>query len=200
MPEPTLDALRRGVGADKPLVLGATDHEFTFMLGRARAQLAAVPPAPLLVRYGLRPAVAGAYVAAHEDLDTADLLGQLVTDSLFHLTVAEVAAARAGAATWLYRFAWRSPAFGLAVHCLDLPFYFDCPAAEGVAAVAGTAPPQSLVEDVHGAAVAFVTGGDPGWPAWAPRDGKVRVFDAPSCTGADSYRETWSLLRGEAVR
>ncbi|HKP07074.1 MAG TPA: carboxylesterase family protein, partial [Microbacterium sp.] len=29
LPEPTIDALRAGVGSDKPLVLGATDDEFT---------------------------------------------------------------------------------------------------------------------------------------------------------------------------
>ncbi len=200
LPEPTLDALRRGVGADTPLVLGATDHEFTFAFARAREQLADVAPTAVLAGTGLDPSVIEAYVAAHEDLDTADVVGQLLTDTLFSTTVAEVATARGDAPTWLYRFAWRSPVLGYAVHCLDLPFYFGCPSAPGVAEVAGTDLPPGLVDDVHGAAVAFVGGGDPGWPAWAPAGGKVRVFDRSSSLEPDGFQEVWSLLRGAARR
>ncbi|MEV7393258.1 MULTISPECIES: carboxylesterase family protein [unclassified Streptomyces] len=177
---PTPDSLRAGCGADKPLVIGMTEDEFTFAFANARAALANTPPNALLSAAGTPDDIAADYVASHPDLDTADLLGRFVTDRLFGKAVAEVATARSGAPTWLYRFSWPSAAFGQAVHCLDVPFYFDCLDAEGVSAIAGDAPPHALARDVHGAAVAFAVGRDPGWPMWNGDDGTVRVFDLPS--------------------
>ncbi|GAB3386953.1 carboxylesterase/lipase family protein [Amycolatopsis echigonensis] len=189
----TVDSLRAGCGADKPLVLGATDHEFAFGFARARDRLAAVPATDLLSAAGV-PDAAG-FVAAHPELDTADLLGRYVTDQLFGVAVADIADARGDAPTWLYRFAWPSPVFGQAVHCLDVPFYFDCLDAEGVAAIAGPHPPRDLADEVHAAAVKLITTGDPGWPR---RVGKVRVFDQPSGFGEDTFRAARALLTDSA--
>ncbi|KTR94006.1 carboxylesterase [Microbacterium testaceum] len=80
-------------------------------------------------------------------------------------------------ATWVYRFAWSSPVFGGACHCLDVPFWFDHLDADGVTAIAGDSPPRALADQVHGAAVAFVRDGDPGWPRWDAADRRARVFD-----------------------
>ncbi len=52
----------------------------------------------------------------------------------------------------------------------------------------GEAPPQSLADDMHGAAVKFIKGEDPGWPAYGEaRD--VRVFDTPSTVIPDGYAD-----------
>ncbi|MFE5030173.1 carboxylesterase/lipase family protein [Streptomyces sp. NPDC056656] len=194
IPEPTLDALAAGTGAGKELVLGATDHEFTMALHPVRDRLAAVAPARILTACGVDEAVAAAYVADHPGLDTADLVGQYVTDHLFRTAVARVARARGTAPTWLYRFAWRSPVLGLATHCLDVPFHFDCLDAEGVTAVAGAEPPKALAADVHGAAVAFIRDGRPGWTPWISSAPATRVFDTRSSDTGDGYADVSALL------
>ena len=112
---PTRESLRAGVGADKPLVMGTTDDEFSMAMADAAKALRWVPR-------GL-------------------LLGK----------------------------------FGFAEHCLDVPFFFDCLDGPVMEPLAGPNPPQALADEVHAAAVAFITGGDPGWPRHDDR-GIVRVF------------------------
>jgi para-nitrobenzyl esterase len=194
IPRPTLDALAAGVGAGKELVLGATDHEFTMALHSLRDRLATAAPARILTACGVDESVAAAYAADHPGLDTADLVGQYVTDHVFRSAVPRVAQARAAAPTWLYRFAWRSPVLGLATHCLDVPFHFDCLDAEGVVAVAGAEPPEALAADVHGAAVAFIRDGRPGWPPWTSSAPVTRVFDTRSSDTGDGYADVRALL------
>ena len=95
------------------------------------------------------------------------MLGRFMTDKMFRTAVVRIAGIRAAASadspTWVYGFSWVSPKMGWAVHCLDVPFWFDCLDADGVAAIAGDAPPAALAAAVHGAATAFVRDGDPGW-------------------------------------
>lgn len=109
---------------------------------------------------------------------------------------AQTTDASGGAGTWAYRFGWRSPAFGLAVHCLDVPFLFDCLDDEHVARIAGSDPPQSLADEVHGAASAFVRGEAPGWPRATGPGFTARVFDVPPSTLADAYASTTGLHAG----
>jgi para-nitrobenzyl esterase len=187
IPVPTLDSLRAGCGSDKPLVVGMTEDEFAFVFDPARTALAGTPPTALLAKAGVPEDIAADYVAAHSGLDTADLLGRFVTDRAFGGAVTEVAAARSGAPTWLYRFSWPSPVLGRAVHCLDVPFYFDCLDAAGVDAIAGDEPPHALAREVHGAAVGLVTGGDPGWPMWTGDNGTPRVFDLSATVGTGGF-------------
>ncbi|NNH05431.1 carboxylesterase/lipase family protein, partial [Microbacterium ulmi] len=167
---PTIESLRAGVGADKPLVLGAADDEFTPLLDAARRPLRVVPPGFALGRLRLERAVLTAYLAdnrAQQRKGTAAVLGRFVTDRVFRTAVVRVAEARGGAPTWTYRFAWVSPVKSWALHCLDVPFWFDCLDAPGVARIAGDAPPRRLAAALHGAAAAFARDGDPGWPAWS---------------------------------
>lgn len=193
IPRATIDSIGQGVGADKDLILGATDHEFNMLLAGAHEALAAVPAAAILARLGVNEATAHAYISEHPGLDTASILGQYATDKTFRITTIDLAEARGGAATWLYRFAWRSPVFGEAVHCLDVPFFFDCLAADRVSAIAGGSPPQQLADDVHGAAVSFIHKGDPGWPAWTTDEPATRIFDTPSSVADDGYSDVRSL-------
>jgi len=196
IPLATVDAVLAGIGADKPLMLGSTDHEFNFAMNDLTDELAGEDAAEMLVRLGVAAPAARAYAAAHDQRGTADLLGQFASDRAIRgvmLQVAEartaVAADRAAAAsvtlgvaasvgvavgrtadaapTWLWAFAWRSPTIGGALHCLDLPFFFDALDAPRVAVLAGPAPSQRLADEVHGDAVAFINGGAPSWPAWA---------------------------------
>ncbi|MEY9952631.1 carboxylesterase/lipase family protein [Leifsonia sp. EB34] len=195
VPAPIGEAVADGVGADKALVLGATDNEFNMAVADLRETLAHADAAGLLRAVGVPEEVADAYAAAHADLDTAGTLGQFVTDAMFRAPARAIAESRAAAdaPAWLYRFAWTSPTFGAAVHCLDVPFFFDCLDSERVGYIAGEQPPASLAADVHAAAVRFVLTGDPGWPAYALPERDVQVFDLPTRVVADGVADVGAL-------
>nr|WP_201470933.1 carboxylesterase family protein [Microbacterium hydrocarbonoxydans] len=195
---PTRESLRAGVGADKPLVLGATDDEFTMVFGGAAATaLRWVPRATLLNRLGLPKSIRADYLADNADivrLGKPRLAGRVLTDRMFRADVLRVAADRGDASTWVYRFSWPSGRFGYAEHCLDVPFFFDCLDGPSMQALAGPNPPQQLADEVHGAAVSFVTTGDPGWQTHEGDAGVVRVYDMPTRDVADAYRSVRSLV------
>ncbi|MGW8483078.1 carboxylesterase/lipase family protein [Microbacterium sp. NPDC055903] len=181
IPRPTVESLRAGVGADKPLVLGSVDDEFTMVADHAPRALRAVPSAVLLRPFLRDGAVRRAYLAANRPQRRKGgpaMVGRFVTDHVFRSLVPRVAEARAGAdaSTWAYAFSWVSPAKGWACHCLDVPFWFDGLDRERVDALAGPRPPQSVADEMHAAAVAFVAATDPGWPAWRSEPGTTRVF------------------------
>jgi para-nitrobenzyl esterase len=168
LPAPVEEALAAGVGADKPLLIGATAHEFSLGLVRAGAVLGNVDVVATLRSAGLPADIADACVAAHPELgNPAVQLGQLLTERLFRLPLRRVVDARtiAGASpnTWLYDFRWPSPVSGVATHCMELPFVWDLLGAEGVRRVLGDAPPQQLADAMHAAWVQFVQKGHPGW-------------------------------------
>ena len=196
---PTLESIRAGDGAGIPLVLGATDDEFTMVTERARNKLRPVPASLALGRLGVDTARRKDYLAANgpqRKKGTAAMLGRYATDVLFRTGVVRAAEARQDAATWVYRFSWVSPTIGWACHCLDVPFWFDCLRAEGVPAIAGGAPPRALAEALHGSAVAFVRDREPGWPTW-PAARATRVFGGPASQPdvvADGYRSVRALV------
>ena len=97
---------------------------------------------------------------------------------------------------------WRSSAEdGLlgACHCLDIPFAFDVLDAEGVTGAAGSDPPQALADAMHSAWVAFVHGGEPGWPAYDLARRPTRLFDTVSGVADDplaAVRQRWAAVVG----
>lgn len=199
---PTIDSLAAGVGAEKPLVLGATDDEFSMALVDAPKVLRFVPKSMLLKKSGLTKPIARDYLAANGDvakLGNARLLGRLITDRMFRSAMLKLVAAReagAAAGTWLYRFSWPSGHFCFAEHCLDVPFFFDCLDGPAMEPLAGPNPPQALADEVHAAAVAFVVTGEPGaeWPRWSDATRATRVYDTPSHVVADGYASVRPLL------
>lgn len=193
---PALESIRAGVGASIPLVLGATDDEFSMIFSDAKKKLRWIPPAMLVGKLGLTGARRRAYFAANRDVlhdGTAALLGRYLTDSIFRRFVMRVVAARADAPTWVYRFSWRSPVHEFAFHCLDVPFFFDCLDAVKVTDIAGDKPPQNLATEVHRGAVSFVTSGDPGWPRYGAT-GATRVFDTPGGVVDGGYASVTALV------
>ncbi|MFE5409033.1 carboxylesterase family protein [Microbacterium sp. NPDC056569] len=177
--QPTIAALRDGVGSGKPLLLGATDDEFTMVTDSARGALRFVPASFALARLHVPRERRRAWLAgnrAQRRLGTAAVLGRFATDTVFRSTVVKVAEARGAAPTWVYRFSWPSPTRRWSLHCLDVPFWFDRLDEPHVAAIAGDAPPKDLAAAMHGAAVAFVRDDEPGWRRWADSPGVTRVF------------------------
>ncbi|MGN9760069.1 carboxylesterase family protein [Streptomyces sp. SD31] len=140
LPVPIADGLAVQ-GHGVPLLLGATGDEFD-------------GGAP-----GIRNAAARA-------------AGTRVTDTLFRAACPRAAASRrdAAAGTWLYSFEWPSPVLGGAVHCADIPFFFDVLDAPGTAQALGAEPPTELARFMHSDLVAFVHGRP---PAWEPATGRL---------------------------
>ncbi|WP_406436875.1 carboxylesterase family protein [Streptomyces sp. NBC_00631] len=140
LPAPIADGLAIH-GGDVPLLLGATGDEFD----------------------GGAPAIRNAAARA---------AGTRVTDTLFRAACPRAAASRrdAGAGTWLYSFEWPSPVLGGAVHCADIPFFFDVLDAPGTAEALGTRPPSELATSMHADLAAFVHGRS---PAWEPATGRL---------------------------
>lgn len=199
---PTISAIRAGSGSRIPLVIGSTDDEFSMVLDPYARLLRWVPARLALAIVGFDGERARAWRAAggpprvdagSEPLRrrpaAAALLGQYATDMGFRRHVRRVGDARRAENTWGYRFAWRSPVSGWALHCLDVPFFFDVLHAHGVARVAGEDPPQDLADEIHGAAVEFITTHAlrrDTWPA-------ATVFDTPTSSLADAYADARAL-------
>lgn len=214
VPRPTRESYAVGVGADVPLVLGATDDEFSMAFRDAAAKLRWVPAGPALARLGLAGTARREWLRANREVrrrGTAAVLGRYVSDRIFRAPIVSAVAARAegagrgadgpgGAGTWAYRFTWRSPEYDAAVHCLDVPFLFDRLADEHVERIAGPTPPQPLADAVHGAAVAFVRGEEPAWPAATGTRVTARIFDVPQSTLDDAYASARPLAAPPAVQ
>jgi para-nitrobenzyl esterase len=193
---PTRQSLRMGIGADKPLVLGATDDEFTMTFADAERKLRWVPRPLLLRNLGLPKAARKRYLRDNADvvaLGKARLAGRILTDMMFRVTVPRTAVDRGEAPTWTYRFSWPSGRFGYAEHCLDVPFFFDCLDGPAMEPLAGPNPPQPLADEIHGAAVRFVVDGDPGWPRYDAETRMSRVYDVPTRDAPDAYESVKSL-------
>jgi para-nitrobenzyl esterase len=181
LPRPAVQALRDGIGSNKPLLIGATDDEFTMTLDRAPRALRFVPAALALLLLSRDRAMRRSYLAANRvqrRRGTPALLGRFVSDRVFRALVVRTAQARGDAPTWAYRFAWVSPTKGWSCHCLDVPFWFDVLDDPFVERLAGPTPPQHLATEMHATAVRFVAEGDPGWPQWRTDPGLSRVFGA----------------------
>ncbi|WP_438856149.1 carboxylesterase/lipase family protein [Agromyces sp. M3QZ16-3] len=202
IPAKTASSIAAGAGAAVPLVIGTTDDEFSSSFRSAEGRLRWASRKAALKRLGLREPRRSEWLAANrgERLHgTGAVLGRYVSDQVFRAPLVRMVAARelgaavaaadgaAPAATWAYRFSWRSPVSGAAVHCLDVPFVFDVLGEGHVPAIAGPRPPQGLADHLHADVVAFVRGADPSWPTAAGEAFPARVYDTTIATVPDAY-------------
>lgn len=194
----TLDSYAQGVGADKPLVLGTTDDEFSMAFAGAAKKLRWVPRSFMLRKLGMPKGAMKPYLEANADvahMGTARIAGRFLTDLMFRTSLVDTVAQRGSAPTWVYRFSWPSGVYGFAEHCIDVPFFFDCiDSPVAMDALTGPNPPQALADEIHGGAVTFVTGGSPGWPSYTAATRQTKVFDTPSSVVTDGYRGVRPLL------
>ncbi|MCD2442053.1 carboxylesterase family protein [Agromyces sp. SYSU K20354] len=199
IPRSTSDSLAAGVGADKPLVIGATDDEFSMVFADAEKKLRWIPKSFMLRKLGMPRAALKPYLAANADVaakGTARIAGRFLTDRMFRTSLVRLVQVRDDAPTWVYRFSWPSGTFGFAEHCVDVPFFFDCLDSIAIEPLAGPNPPQQLADEVHRAAVTFITTGEPGWPRYTDAARATRVYDTPTTTVTDGYAGVRPLLAG----
>ena len=192
----TLESLASGEKADVPLLINAADDEFGMAFADAPGFLKLIPAGFMLARMGAPRKARRDWLAANQDArerGTTSVMGRYISDKFFKVGLAEAVAHRGNAPTWVSRFSWRSPVFNAAVHCIDVPFFFDCLDSEKVAPLAGEHPPQELADTVHSAALAFITTGNPGWAPYLPGN-ITMVYDNPrSETMQDGYASVDAL-------
>ncbi|HUY50628.1 MAG TPA: hypothetical protein VMV92_33795 [Streptosporangiaceae bacterium] len=163
--------------------------------------------------FGLSAARLAEFRSAAPGAPVAEVYAMLGTDYLFAEYTSRLAEARgrAGAETYLARFAWQSPALGGvlgACHGTDLPFSWgdltNGPAAQLV--FGGTAPTiadEDLARRMLASWVAFAQGKNPGWPRPPSTRTPVMRWDIAEELieeSASPRRAAWSDVTFEARR
>jgi carboxylesterase type B len=138
--------------------------------------------------FGVTREALATYRAANPAAAPGEILAAIQTDWWCRIPAIRLAEAHVGSGgkTYMYEFAWPSPAFGGgfgACHALEIPFVFDTldlGPAQMQGPLLGDDPPQALADAMHGAWVAFAATGDPGWPRYDLERRATMRFDATS--------------------
>ena len=176
LPGHPIDLMAAGAGSDVAMLTGVNGDETTlFGMG-----LTTDDKLERVMRHYADPpgAVIDTYRAALPDATAGELAVQISSDWSFGVPAVRMAEARAAhdADTWMYRFDWKSQAFGGslgATHALEIPFTFNTLDGPGVDVFLGVNElPTELAEIMHEAWVGFVSAGDPAtaatgtWPTY----------------------------------
>ncbi|MCI2417585.1 carboxylesterase family protein [Saccharopolyspora sp. K220] len=193
-------ALRSGAGRGVDLISGFNTDEGKLFT----ADLPAEQRDPAEMARGLRlePSVLDEYRTRYSGISDADLHTLLLTDQLFRIPAAWCAEghAEAGGRSYLYEFAWPSPARDGALgacHGLDVPFTFGVAESELTQPMFGAEVPPDfavLSAELRKAWTSFAATGDPGWPAYTAAERRTRVWNVPATVVADTIkpsREIW---------
>jgi para-nitrobenzyl esterase len=125
-------------------------------------------------------AVLTLYRRMHPEMNPAELLIEITTDSNFwvrSVLLAERKAAKGKAPVYMYSFNWRTPVLDgklMSPHAIDVPFVFDTLDAVGITGHSPAAPRIAAAESATWAA--FARTGVPGnqaiphWPAYTGGD------------------------------
>jgi len=200
-----IDRLAQGVGIDIEVLIGSNDDEHALFLVPSGVIDFVTDEVLARVLTGVGAdagGVAASYRLAEPAASPGEILMAALGDWYFRVPAIRVAEARLihDADTFVYEFGWRSPQFGGrlgACHALELGFVFDNLDDASGEPLAGSAPPQQLADEIHGAWVAFVKSGHPGWAPYG-RLRTVRRFAVPSETAIDPHptrRTAWDGVR-----
>lgn len=177
LPQPPLEAMKRGVGAEIDLLIGGNAEEMNLYLvpTGVRAKIWG-----WLATYLLGKSMPGARRALKayglgKGKKPGEALCDAMNDLVFRWPARRFAEEHKGR-THMYEFDWRSPAFDGelgACHGVELPFIFDTLAtATGPEGLAGEAPPQALADRLHRIWVDFAFDGS---LPWDPFDRETRL-------------------------
>jgi para-nitrobenzyl esterase len=217
VPEQPIDRIDRGASAGVDVMVGSNTDDwrlFVIANGSMERVTDAILAGPVR-KYGFEAAAAfgvsgealAAYRLMYPAVTAGELLAAIQTDWWCRVPAIRLADAHAPArsATYMYEFAWASPAMGGgfgACHALEIPFVFDA-LDLGLAQMQGTllgdTPPQALADAMHRAWIAFATTGDPGWPRYDLDRRATMRFDAVSQVVDDPRRFERTLWLGSGA-
>jgi para-nitrobenzyl esterase len=198
LPEGLIPAIKRGVGADIPVLTGTNKDENTlFLAGRIEeAELRRQVKV-----YG-GDALLNAYRAMLPGASSTELAVAIGTDFSFKIPAVRLAEMREkqGADTWLYQFDWESRLSNLkATHALEIPFAFNTLGAAGVKLFLGPGDlPQPVADEMHDIWTRFIQGEDPDWPRYDSERRSTWHFDNESKlveNGELDRLEAWQGIR-----
>jgi para-nitrobenzyl esterase len=219
IPEPPIEAIRRGDAADVPILVGTTLDEWK-LFAALDSGIPALGERGLLQRFReILPRVASrapdAVVAARQYRDAVrarggqtspfEIWNAFQSARVFHFPASILSETQSAArgATYSYLFTWRPPALRRtlgACHALDIPFIFGLtnrPIARPFTGLAASA--ARLSRRMQNAWINFARSGHPGHeslPGWEPYDAATRatmVFGR-RCYLADAPLETERAL------
>jgi para-nitrobenzyl esterase len=183
LPEPPLDALANGTGAEVELLIGTTAEETNlYFVPTGVTKKVNRLMAWLVLRRSTRRAgaILKAYGLGRRGRRAGEVFGRVMDDLIFRLPARAFAAAHQGR-THVYEFDWRSPAWGGelgACHGLEVPFVFNTLAScTGPTGIAGESPPQALADRVHGLWAGFATSGALPWPQYDAQTRQVYLLE-----------------------
>lgn len=194
LPEPPIEALRKGAGKEVDLLVGANLEEMNIYFVPTGVTRKLNGLLAWLVLRGSQPHAGQVLKAYRKKGDRPGVtLTRAMTDLVFRLPARRFAAAHQGR-THVYEFGWRSPQFGGelgACHALELPFVFKTTdACVGPKGFVGPNPPQDLAERVHRIWVDFARDGSLPWPEYKALGDPVysldqgRLIDDPAIPAA----------------
>ena len=212
VPRLPIELIREGAAAGIPILLGTNRDEwnlFEVFFGEVT-----VEPFHAIVRDALGPLtdrLLDVYRDHYRDRSVQRAWVDLVGELVFRIPAIRLAEAQSahGAPVYMYRFDWRSPAFGGrlgAGHALELPFVWnrlDLPMAPILLGIDLTAL-QPLASAMHHTWAQFIRTGDPngaGLPHWPRYDAERRqtllidreshVVDDPAALARVTWPAVW---------
>ena len=195
--------------AHVPLIIGWNRTEMTLFADPAAFTLdeAQMTQRVTAIHGAAAARIIKAYKDKYPQLSVPDLHFLIWSDyptMLFENRIAERRAAQNQAATYLYRFDWRSPVQAgkyHTPHTMEIPFVFDN--TKVMASMTGaTAEAAKLAGKVSDAWIALATSGDPNsakaglphWKPYSPSERSTLLIDTQSRLAADPEREERELF------
>jgi para-nitrobenzyl esterase len=185
LPAAPLQALAEGAAAGVELIVGHTRDEYRLFMA-VKGELGMITPEQTDVALRILAPDPRAYRAAHAEAGPERLYELLHSDWLFRMPSLRLAQAHhPHGPTHLYELTWNAPGMGGetlgACHGLGVPLTFGNLTAGAAAFLIGDPPPPgaaSLATRVRAAWTTFAATGDPGWPAYEPRERHTWIIDA----------------------
>ena len=208
LPATPWQALAGGAARDVELIVGHNREEYRFfmVLGGQVGKIGDEQATQAL--RALAPGSDGehAYRQAYPGVSAEQLFQLVQSDWQYRMPTLHLADAQSagGGRVHLYELTWPAPGSGgvyRACHTLEVTLLFGNPDP----AFLGPEPPPdalALGNRFRTAWTAFATTGDPGWPAYDPRQRLTQVFDTdPVITvyPEDTSRQLWRHHRFEAL-
>jgi para-nitrobenzyl esterase len=183
-------ALSGGAASGIELIVGHTRDEYRLFMA-VKGELGEITPEQIDVALSVLAPDPGAYRAAHPAVGPEKLYELLHSDRLFRMPSLRLAQAHhPHGQTHLYELTWNAPGMGGetlgACHGLGLPLTFGNLTAGAAAFLIGHQPPPEaagLAARVRAAWTAFAATGDPGWPAYEPRERQTWIIDTEPTVG-----------------